>query len=772
MGKQRHRHLWVVVLALMLCLVPRAASAQPTSQSIYQDVKEIIEELVTKEVAEAVAPNLACYSKDGLLRYFPRTLQLVFERNLGLLEDTLREETIEFLGNYTLASLNRGKPVPVAEFMPISPKEYCRDGRDCECGEKIRELRGPVPFIRYDKRRRGWTYPLDACRSPAAEATSGGVKSGGIQSGGVKNTLHCELVAAMVDAAKAKKESALEHMSRAIAVAAYMRAGFPADTPPADSKRIIDEIVRGVQDQLTEGAYSERSKLSPLEKVSAKRLEELLEVDLEKLISKAPRRATKHTLAVVIALKLMRGDSLDIALYAGGLEKSRLDAREALERLREDSLPQKSGESLSTGVVRALLERGTVIPRGKATVSLARHDGRLELRVDLVPDPEAPKSDSLYAVGEGLSALELLLLGERAAEKLEARLDDLGKPESIPNIAVALIRVTGDVVAVVRSWERVLKEQGGAVDPKRMLEAIRDRCGDGTVSGTTATGEPTTKLDLCALVKQALLVFDPTGQLKPLIDAALDGDLREVASTAVRAVFSPALANRLCCEVDDEDACLQRVDAYANLATSFVSYATLKEGDDNAEMAARTAFKRAAFDVVTNLGSRNGYDRKDYWTRVIIPTASLRASLSPSYYNQGSDGFRYLATIDFLTLPIILRDRDTVRMELQVSLVDLLAPFGEIAFRDIDTRYQDNGMVFANFLRPNVELAFGLPTLSTKLMLVGGGSLRPVIAKPKSDKTDFDRQYLFFGTPERGDGFDEEGLLSALEFGIGVKYVP
>src|SRR5690348_9528878 len=88
---------------LLALLGPRPASAD-LSDAVYSDVKDVIEDLLTKEVSESVTPTLACLSgrtqgkegnerlsgaiqigKDGYVRleatrHFPRTLQHIFDR--------------------------------------------------------------------------------------------------------------------------------------------------------------------------------------------------------------------------------------------------------------------------------------------------------------------------------------------------------------------------------------------------------------------------------------------------------------------------------------------------------------------------------------------------------------------------------------------------------------------------------------------------------------------------------------------------------------------
>lgn len=575
-----------------------------------------------------------------------------------------------------------------------------------------------------------------------------------------RDALNCEMVTATVEAAHGRKDSATEHLARAIALVAFVRADLNL-TLSASSKAdvLLDEIVRALIEQLSRGRFPDRNKLSPLEKVSSPKVAQLLTLSLQDLAFATQRGTTTHDLSAAIALKLIDVNPLNVTITRANQPTITRDVREVLTGLREASLPRKNGESIAMGVVRAILENESVAPHASVKVTW---NGKT-LNLDVTERP-----GDLVVGGAGLRGLERLFRGERSAEKLEARVDDLSSSTTRLAVAVALIRVGGDIVAVAKGWERALKESDGLPSPKRLLDVIKAQCAAAPTAPRSAG--PTQPIDVCQMVKQAGAIYDPTGQLAPLVSAALEGDLRKVATAAVRGVFSSNLAQRVCCGDPDESECIARVDAFGNLATSFVSYATLKEGDDNGEAAARAAFKRAAYDVVTDLGSRKGFERPPS-KRIFIPNASLRASVSQSYINEGNDGYRYLATIDWPTFSIVASRRESVRVEVQVSLTDILAPISEFAFRDINITYDQSGLVFANVLKPNVDIDLGIPALTTKLMLQASTSWRPFIPK-KNPKDKENYKYLFSSTSFEGDQADWEGVLRSLEFGIGVKYVP
>ena len=155
--------LGLLALIATLLIRPNAALAQPRAEDVYADVKEIIEDLMVKEVSESVIVQVACYSPKGLVRYYPRTLQMIWERNFGVVRDVMLDEAIELLGNYTYVSLLEGRPVKLSDFLPAST-DGCDDIEALRA--ELKELGGPERFFAQLQRREKWscpTLPLDGC---------------------------------------------------------------------------------------------------------------------------------------------------------------------------------------------------------------------------------------------------------------------------------------------------------------------------------------------------------------------------------------------------------------------------------------------------------------------------------------------------------------------------------------------------------------------------------------------------------------------------------
>lgn len=131
------RAIWGLVVGVAALTVATPARAQ-LADSVYADAKDIIEELLTTEIAHEVAPGIACLSgrrganpgDDGATTYhfegtvdgktatidrtirleatahFPKTLQSVFNRQFGRLKTTIRDESANLAGYLAYQALH------------------------------------------------------------------------------------------------------------------------------------------------------------------------------------------------------------------------------------------------------------------------------------------------------------------------------------------------------------------------------------------------------------------------------------------------------------------------------------------------------------------------------------------------------------------------------------------------------------------------------------------------------------------------------------------
>jgi hypothetical protein len=131
------------LLAVLLFFAPSARAS--ISQDVYSDAKDIITELIERDIAESVASDLACYSPDGLLKYFPNTLQAVFDRNMGAIKTQLERDTVNFVANYAFECFRQKRSIPLAQFLRLRSErsQYQSMSGRGEGGRRAGRVRGP-----------------------------------------------------------------------------------------------------------------------------------------------------------------------------------------------------------------------------------------------------------------------------------------------------------------------------------------------------------------------------------------------------------------------------------------------------------------------------------------------------------------------------------------------------------------------------------------------------------------------------------------------------
>lgn len=108
------------------------------------------------------------------------------------------------------------------------------------------------------------------------------------------------------------------------------------------------------------------------------------------------------------------------------------------------------------------------------------------------------------------------------------------------------------------------------------------------------------------------------------------------------------------------------------------------------------------------------------------PRLSVEAAWSPSYVNSSPGTARSLASLTWLTARIPIYRSRLAYSALEVSAVDLLAPFTELVLRNRDAAYLDQSLLAWNLVTPRVDAVAGMPVLSTHLVLGGGVAYRMV----------------------------------------------
>lgn len=138
--------------ALALIAVATLAAGAPTTSSagvqeaIYDDVKDIITELMETEATRSVVPNAICRLDPAVHVYFRDTLQRVYDHQLGSLGPVVLDDARELLENIVLVEID-----PTAAG-PIGPgwtriqrlRGGIKAGLDVsKCVERVKALGGP-----------------------------------------------------------------------------------------------------------------------------------------------------------------------------------------------------------------------------------------------------------------------------------------------------------------------------------------------------------------------------------------------------------------------------------------------------------------------------------------------------------------------------------------------------------------------------------------------------------------------------------------------------
>jgi hypothetical protein len=756
------------VLALCAWLAaPRAALAQPTTADVYSDAKDIITELIERDIAESIAPNLGCYSPGGLLKYFPGTLQALYERNFGALKDVLQRETIAMAGNYVFESFRERRSIPLSEFLPILPFEP--NSGESKCADDMRNVGGPAQYqqqLQQARRRmnKGAYLPLDACSGPNPEQNL---------------ELACLFAQAVIASASDRPADAEELLITAVsvvtadAVSNHSLPAAAASTPSLPVQELRTMVLEEVHALWSTGSLPSEGPFAVFAADDALKALTLAQKSFKDILAEpsASLRARAGGLRLLFA-------PVDFPLVeVNDASHTVQDLVATLGDLDGDA-PTVPGEGRGVQVARALLSHDAQDPKGTVSVSNVPEGVLIKFQ----PGASAPTF-----TGPGLARLQDLAAMAEASQDFQQLLHALGgsaaadpSNEALLRAAIGLVQSLETLVGAVRS---VGKTSSGGFDLLSLLDGaahgkLADQLCPKQVQKNADGSYPVKDLNACDIWNQAIGLMDPRGLLRPIVAAALSKNYREVATSAMSALFSDAVIEQVCC---GRGASCQEVAAlYGRLAKSVASYVLLPRDDEDASLAARAAFKSATVDVIRSIGKRGGVEHKLTWRGFLVPTGSLRASWSSSYQLEDTrhTGIRYVPTIDWLTIRVpFTTESSAVYVGGSLSLVDGLAPFAELVSRQAAVKYEDKWLLAAAFIQPRLSGVFAVPDLSKHTVLTLGGSMRGsapfFLDTSASGQERFGYSTVFASPRVKGHGYDTGDVLAHLfEVSAAVQYVP
>lgn len=339
----------------------------------------------------------------------------------------------------------------------------------------------------------------------------------------------------------------------------------------------------------------------------------------------------------------------------------------------------------------------------------------------------------------------------------------------------------GAVPAQLRSLDP-LQQMDLLVRAQKLLTFLRRAHDYVTETGgsTHATAEPLSDLayqavkSACGNDDKELCSLAPTLQkllgdyrFKDIARSGARGDLRSLATKVLEQVL-PEVKDRETGLCKNGERCRKFIIAFAGYAVDMA----MNRGDDKA---ARAAFKNAAEDILSETADeRRAFPRKGeatvWWSTLLVPSASIRLSWSPDYFNGvGSDQFRTLMSIDWLTF---LRWAPFRNVGLNLSLIDIAAPFTELAYRP-RAHVKNGGYVALDFFRPRFDVIFAVPEFSRRLMLSAGISLKAYNTEIRAAEAGEDMPTITYRAMFDCKPSDTscQGYRGAAEFNFGLKLV-
>lgn len=659
-------------LGAILIFGERTADAQVPS-AVYDDVKTVIEDLIEKDVAQTVVPNISCQAP-VTLRYFPNTLQRVYDRQFGQLQSAIQTDSAELAGSlvYYALTTNNADPASLIEsFFDAAVGGTCvaGDGTCLTANEDI-VLKGADK----DKITKGSLFPIHylpnvespACASlvqqasgplPFANALQGLLD--GSCTGNV--TLPCDLGRATKELVAGDTVTAEGDLQLAIAAVLGTSLTAPAITPPV-TNAVVKSIASLVQRYFA--AFATNPSVDPETYIT-----------LDPTLPSGP----------------------------GGVDTDAFKAR-----LRRSAREW----TLATGASK----------QGMTLSNFTRY---------LLEGADAAALCPRNAAGQPPAACGKLgqLVGTAAAD--------------VRRIVQAAS--SHDVAAVAMDVLRAIFTIGNALD------------------GDNCSPHPAGHISTSATR------FNLRTQLNVKAPAKAQSAAADVAAGAAGAA-PPAGAPKAAAESPDCDrqVIIQR---YGQFLASLVAYSVEVATTGKSTSQTQGAFESAVFDVLQTDGPNAGTNR-DFGTNFLLPKPSLRLSWNAGYVNDvASNGFRYVAVLDWPTVRFPFRNTQGVYFALDVSLVDLLGPFSESALRKQSTNYDSGALEWAEFLDPRVEVMFGIPSLTTHLVLTGGLSYRSAgVATNHAGTLKYYSPYA--ARPSDYPGDDVSYFSQFIEVGLGVKYLP
>jgi hypothetical protein len=281
------------------------------------------------------------------------------------------------------------------------------------------------------------------------------------------------------------------------------------------------------------------------------------------------------------------------------------------------------------------------------------------------------------------------------------------KPKEARSTLRALVRVSRLVAELRSRWYLWTKDgtQTAELDVAELLHAARD------AMGPPAAGSMSAKA-LAFLDKQPGKGAS-TLDIGDWLRLVMRGDYRALAMESMRAALNLPLhaTNR------PHETFFVTLGAYL-----------LDAGEGVDETVARSAFKASAKELLLS-ATHKGVPRADDRFRFrVLPVLGMRLAFSEEYSKTDSDARRTLVSADWPTMMLAFTDN----VGLEASVIDPVAPLAELALRPSGV-YHDEKYVALDALRPRLGIWFAVPQLSRRLTVSTGFGARFVRLDKEAD---------------------------------------
>lgn len=675
--------IWFVnVLSFPQTGVARADQAE-ISAAVYADIKDVIEELMREKVGSTLA---AAIEKDAFAKfYFQDALDRLSSSSWGGLAYSFRAGLSDAASDAVFWQLAREPPAGTT-IPDFDITEFIQDTRRCIAdGTCMQGHRTRVEL---------------ACAGISVE---------------LKNRVPCALARA-TSAAMSGSAKGVELAMRGLVVDIFTQSV----TGPEDNQREL--LARQVKawlddDRPLETAYTtiiSSAFMTQLSKSPVALVCERLGKELEKLANVSLQNPADERLLACLAYNAA-GDA-DSGIEGLAAARVRFRRNGKTDSVIEISLGELTGMIQIDDALKNITE---VLDKQITKACGSKVEPTCQNWTDWKADPKRA-----FHIGFDTVECKVEANGGTDCKTLPAML----KSAATANINSKELRATVERIASIGAVSapvdllRVVREARTVVSGfKQAVEAWRDGAGG--------------QLQFGALFRAMLEnAKDDGGPLKPHVARWLAISSGASATTWLRAAQRSDLrwmiATILSAAASKNYWSLRS--EYSEFVVSFASYLLDESSDKDQKAVVRSAFRSAAKRLLSTLSTdafpESGKTAEPWWKTFIVPTLSMRLSVSPSYQSEAEGrATRYVVSINEATL---LRYAFARYAAIQLSVVDLAAPFAEYALRQ-QAKYRAEEWIWFDFVRPRVDFMFALPELTRNVAVSIGVACRTIKTQPR-----------------------------------------